>query len=52
MAAILGAFTAWATTFSADALSVIEDNAPLLLAVFGGMIAVGIFLKLVRRVAK
>jgi len=50
MAAILTAFTTWATSFATDALSVIEDALPVILPIAGGMIALGLFLKVVRKV--
>jgi len=50
MAAILTAFTTWTTTLATDALSVIEDNFPLLASIAAGLIVVGILFKLIRKV--
>jgi len=50
MAAVITAVNTWLGTFATDITAAIATNAPVLLAVFGAMLGIGILLKLARRV--
>lgn len=50
MEGLITALTAGVTTMATDLLGAVSGVAPVLLPVFGGLVAIGIILKVVRRV--